>query len=299
MEAEKPAIRRKKKLGSYPSFSVIFSITLALFVIGLFGMLIIFANQLEKAVRDNVKVQVYLHSNLTEAQRLQIEKNISARSFTRIEDEKPLIEFISKEDAAAKFIADTGEDFIQFLGDNPLRDAFLIGIDAMHHNKEAMHLIKTELEGISGVYQVFYVENLIESINQNVTKIAFVLLGVGLVLLIVVILLINNTVKLALFSQRFLIRSMQLVGAKRWFIQKPFLLRSFLYGFLGGILSITLIIALLHYATNYVEEISTLQNNDLMLALFTSLIIIGVLLATVSSYSAMKKYLGMSLDELY
>jgi cell division transport system permease protein len=299
MEAEKPIIRRKKKLGNYPSFSVIFSITLALFVIGLFGMLIIFANQLEKVVRDNIKVQVYLQSNLTEAQRLQIEKNISARSFTLIENEKPAIEFISKDVAAEKFIADTGEDFIQFLGDNPLRDAFLIGISAAHHSKEAMDAIKLELEGISGVYQVFYVESLIESINQNVTKIALVLLGIGLLLLIVVMLLINNTVKLALFSQRFLIRSMQLVGAKRWFIQKPFLFRSFLYGLTGGLMSILLIILLLRYATSYVEEISLLQNNELTLVLFASLIIIGILLAIISSYRAMKKYLSMSLDELY
>ncbi len=299
MEAEKPVSRRKKKLGSYPSFSVIFSITLALFVIGLFGMLIIFANQLEKLVRENVKVQVYLNSNLTEAQRLQIEKNLSARTFILLEDEKPAIQFISKEDAAEKFIADTGEDFNQFLGDNPLRDAFLIGITPEHHTKEGMETVKAEIESISGVYQVFYIDNLIESINQNVTKIALILLGIGVVLLIVVMLLINNTVKLALFSQRFLIRSMQLVGAKRWFIQKPFLLRSFLYGLTGGLISIILIIFLLRYAAKYVEEISVLQNNELMLILFSSLIIIGILLATVSSYRAMKKYLSMSLDELY
>lgn len=299
MEAEKPLSRRKKKLGSYPSFSVIFSITLALFVIGLFGMLIIFANQMEKLVRENVRMQVYLNNNLTEAQKLQIEKNLSARNFILLEDETPAISFFSKDEAAEKFIADTGEDFRQFLGDNPLRDAYLIGISPEHHTKDAMDGIKKEIEAISGVYQVFYVESLIESINQNVTKIALVLLGIGLVLLIVVILLINNTVKLALFSQRFLIRSMQLVGAKRWFIQKPFLLRAMFYGLLGGVIAVLLIMGLLRYATNYVEEISMLQNQELMLLLFASLIIIGISLAMLSSYRAMRKYLGMSLDELY
>ncbi|HMP99624.1 MAG TPA: permease-like cell division protein FtsX [Cyclobacteriaceae bacterium] len=299
MEVEKPQSRRKKKLGSYPSFSVIFSITLALFVIGLFGMLIIFANQMEKLVRENVKVQVYLNSNLTDAQRLQIEKNLSARSFILLENEQPSITYISKDEAAEKFIADTGEDFRQFLGDNPLRDAFLVGINPEHHSKSAMDEIKKEIEAISGVYQVFYVESLIESINQNVTKIALVLLGIGLVLLLVVMLLINNTVKLALFSQRFLIRSMQLVGATRWFIQKPFLLRSLFYGFAGGIIAVLMIIGLLRYATGYVEEISMLQNKELMLMLFASLILIGITLASLSSYRAMRKYLGMSLDELY
>src|SRR6478609_11419858 len=226
---------RKKKLGNYPYFSVVFSITLALFVIGVFGVLIIYSSELERAIRDNVKIQVFLKNNLTESQRLQVEKNLSSRYF--IPKDKAVIQFVSKDEAAKEVIKETGEDFKKFLGENPLRDAFNVRIDPAFHDPKSLAKIKTEVEEISGVYQVYYVENLVESINKNVTKIALILAGVAALLLVTVVLLINNTLRLALFSQRFLIRSMQLVGATRWFIQRPFLFRAMLHGFVSGIIA--------------------------------------------------------------
>lgn len=300
MIAEKPKFKvRKKKLGSYPYISVVLSIALALFVIGVFGLLLIYSKELERVVRENVKIQVYLKNHINEAQHLQIQKNLSSRYFISKKNPQAAIQFVSKEDAAKQFIKDTGEDFQKFLGENPLRDAFLITVDPAYHDKASMNKIKGEVEKISGVFQVYYVENVIDSINKNVTKIGLVLAGIASLLLLTVVLLINNTLRLALFSQRFLIRSMQLVGAKRWFIQQPFLLRASLHGFIAGMIASGLLVLLISFANKRIEDLNLIQNSNRITLLLSILIVMGMLVAVTSTYRAVRKYLKLSLDELY
>ncbi len=290
---------RKKKLGSYPYISVVLSITLALFVIGVFGLLLIYSKELERIVRENVKIQVYLKNHLTEAQRMQVEKNLSSRYFIpKNKVEKP-IQFISRDEAAKQFIQDTGEDFQKFLGENPLRDAYLVSVDPIYHDRKSMAKIKNEVEQVNGVFQVYYVENLIDSINKNVTKIALILLGLAALLLFTVVLLINNTLRLALFSQRFLIRSMQLVGAKSWFIQQPFFFRATLHGFIAGLLASGLLIAVISFANQRIEDLSLIQNTNRIMILLLGLLVLGIFVAVTSTYRAVRKYLSLSLDELY
>lgn len=287
----------KKKLGTYPYISVILSITLALFVIGVFGALVIYSKELERIVRENVKIQVYLNTQISDTQRNQIEKGLASKPY--LGDGKDAITFVSKDQAAKQFIEETGEDFKNFLGENPLRDAYLVRIKEGFHDSENLKKIKTEIEQIGGVFQVHYIENVIDSINQNLTKIGLVLVGLVVLLLLVVMLLINNTLRLALFSQRFLIRSMQLVGARNWFIQKPFLYRASLHGFVAGILASTLLIALISFATQRVADLALIQNNNRLLLLLAFLIALGMLVAFLSTYRAVSKYLKLSLDELY
>ncbi len=293
-------VNTRKKLGSYPSIGVVISITLALFVTGLFGTLIIYSQELERVVRENIRVQVYLKNSLTETQRIQVEKKLESLPYVNktLTNEAP-IRFISKEDAAKQFIAETGEDFTKFLGENPLHNAYLISIDPAYHSKANLDKITQEIEKMNGVFQVFYVEGLIESVNKNVTRIGLILAAMVALLLITVVLLINNTLRLALFSQRFLIRSMQLVGARKWFIQRPFLLRAFVYGILSGILASVFIWALINYANRNIEDLIVLLNKERMLSLMGSLLIIGVIVAVTSTFFSIRKYLKMSLDELY
>ncbi|MBL7857064.1 MAG: ABC transporter permease [Cyclobacteriaceae bacterium] len=288
----------KKKLGGYPAIGVVISITLALFVIGLFGLLVLYSQQLEREVRNNIKLQVYLKSNVTETQRLQIENKLLSMNYVNNESGTG-VSFVSKDEAAKKFIAETGEDFTRFLGENPLRDAYLVRIDPSFHSKTEIEKIKSEINKMNGVFQVYYVEGLIESVNSNVTKIGLLLLGLILVLLLTVVLLINNTLRLALFSQRFLIRSMQLVGAKRWFIQRPFLYRAAAYGLLGGALAGGILWALSDYAQRSIEDLSLLHNQQYFLLLLSALLVAGLIIAVLSSFFAMRRYLRMSLDELY
>jgi cell division transport system permease protein len=290
---------RKKKLGSYPFISVILSVTLALFVIGIFGALIIYSKELERTVRENVRVQVFLKNHISETQRIQIEKRLSAQAFVLKKNNTPQLEFISKEEAAKQFIKETGEDFQKFLGENPLRDAFLVNIDERYHDSKSMEKIKADLEQMEGVFQVYYVESVIASINKNVARIGLILAGLAALLMAIVVILIHNTLRLALFSQRFLIRSMQLVGAKKWFIQGPFVGRAALHGFIAGIIASGLLLGVLYTAHQRIEDLSLIQNNTRLAMLVGSLLVIGIFVAVISTWRAVSKYLKLSLDELY
>lgn len=294
---ETPRTTRKKKLGTYPFVSVVFSITLALFVLGVFGVMLIFSRELERSVRENLNIQVYLKGSVSEKQRKQLRTDLVSSYFTARKENA--ITFISKEEAAEKMIRETGEDFQKFMGNNPLKDAFLVTIAEPYQNQASLEKIKTEVEKMDGVLEAYFVENFIDGVNKNVTKIALILVGVALLLFVVVVLLIHNTLRLALFSQRFLIRSMQLVGATRWFIQWPFLKRAMAHGALAGLVACGLLWANLRFASRHIEEIGLLQNNDRLVLLMVALVAGGILVALLSTWRAVHKYLKLSLDELY
>ena len=288
----------KKKLGGYPAIGVVISTTLALFVIGLFGLLIIYSTQLEKQVRQNIRLQVYLRSNITETQRLQIENKILSQDYAYKEKGKAIV-FVPKDVAAKELIAQTGEDFVKLIGENPLKDAYLVSIDPAYHSKDQIEKIMADIAKMNGVFDVFYIKELIEKVNDNAMRIGFVLSGVIIILLITVVLLINNTLRLAMFSQRFLIRSMQLVGAKNGFIQRPFLFRAAGYGIISGIIAAVILYALSDYAQREVTELSEVHNQDQFLVLICIMLLLGIIVAVVSTYFSIQKYLRMSLDQLY
>ncbi len=278
---------------------MVFSATLALFVIGLFGTLILQANKLTSVIKQNIEIQIYLNKDISSNQRTRIERELAASDYILTTDGKAEIAFISKETAAEQFVKDTGEDFTEFLGDNPLRDALTIKVNEGFQSNEQLKQIKAEIQRISGVFEVTYVENLADSINENLTKLSLLLMGIASILVVVVLLLINNSIKLALFSQRFLIRSMQLVGAKSSFIRTPFLKRSLFHGALAGLIASGLLYGLKQFANGQIEGLDQLQQQELVLALYGLLIVLGAIIAYFSTLRAMNKYLKMSLDELY
>ncbi|MDQ3392829.1 MAG: ABC transporter permease [Bacteroidota bacterium] len=291
--------RKKKKLGSYPYVSVVFSITLALFVIGLFGLLLLHAQKLTQIIKENVEVQIYLNKYITDNDRIKINQTLASKEFIFVKDGEAQIEFLSKEEAAQQFIEDTGEDFVEFLGDNPLHDAYTIKLKPEFQNSEQLKIIKSEIESMPGIHEVTYVESLINSINKNVRQVSFILACFAAILLITVVILINNTIKLALFSQRFLIRSMQLVGATSSFIQRPFLVRATVHGTLAGIAASIMLAGLLTYTNRQVQDLSALQERDQILILFVFIVLTGTFIGFISTYYSVKKYLQMSLDDLY
>jgi cell division transport system permease protein len=244
-------------------------------------------------------MQVYLNNSSTESQQTQIRQTLGSKSYILIKDEQPQISFISKEEAAATFSAQTGEEFKAFINDNPLKPAFIINIKPEFQENNQLAEIAKGIESQNGVFEVVYKEGYIESINKNLTKISLVLLGFVVILLLVVIILINNTVKLALFSQRFLIRSMQLVGAKSSFIRRPFLLRSIMLGLISGIISSGLLFGLMRYANSMIEELASLQDINKIFILFAALLVMGMIIGYFSTWRAINKYLKMSLDDLY
>jgi cell division transport system permease protein len=291
--------RKKKTLGHFKFGSVLFSTTLSLFIVGLFGVILIQARSLTKMIRENIEVQVFLDKGLPEEQLSEIKKNIAGRPFILTKSDTVGLRFISDEEAAATFIENTGEDFTEFLEDNPLRDSFVIIIAEEFQTSEQLEAIAKDLEAIPGVFEVSYMTDLVDSINKNLLKVSLVMGGFILILIITVVMLINNTIRLALFSQRFLIRSMQLVGATRGFIRKPFLMRALLFGMIAGAVSSAILFGLVEYTKSNIEGFVMLQNQEMLLMLFGALILIGGILSFLSTLRAVNKYLNMSLDELY
>ena len=291
--------RKKKKLGHYPFVSVMLSMVLALFILGLFALLITTTTSLTKVIQQNVEMQIYLKSNLSEPQLLRVSKSLASKEYILKDENIESIRFISKKEAAEKFIEDTGEDFMQFLGDNPLKDAYIVKIAADYHSSKKMEDVKNDIENINGVFEVIYTNSMVQSINENITKISIVLLSISVLLFIVIGILINNTIKLALFSQRFLIRSMQLVGATKGFIRKPFIYRSIVHGVFSSIIAAGLLFGLLTYGSQQLEGLAELQNEEMLLIIFIGLLFTGILIASFSTYRAIQKYMSMSLDELY
>lgn len=296
---EKKYKRKKKKVGSYQYGSVVFSIFLALVVIGLLGMLMLFINGLSTAVKDNFEVSIFLNKNVTKNQRSRIENELMASPYLLQKEGQAGIRFKPKEDAASEFIKETGEDFADFLGDNPFKDALIINISGDYQENTKLDSISSHIEAISGVFEVAYSPSILDVIEKNGTRLSLYLLILAVVLLIIVVLLINNTIKLALFSQRFLIRSMQLVGATSGFIRKPFLNRSFLHGALAGVIASAVLLAALQFFYNQMAGLEDLQQDIYIYALMGALVIIGSLIALFSTRRAMNKYLKLSLDELY
>lgn len=290
---------KKKKIGSYPNAMIVMSLTAALFLIGFCGLLVIQSKKLVSIIRQNIEVRIFLDKELTKAGEDSILNVVKIRPFVlNSPDVKPII-FVSKEEAAKEFIEGTKEDFATFLGENPLRNSYRVKIHEDYFEEAKLAQIKRDLEKIPGVYEVVYQEDLADNINRNVTKIYIVLASFALVMLIIIVLLVNNTIKLAIYSQRFLIRSMQLVGATNGFIQRPYVVRGALQGLVGGILAGIMLIALQQLAVRNVEGLAMLQEYDKIVILVVIVLSLGVLIGVSSTYQSLARYLRMALDDLY
>lgn len=289
-----------KKLGSTPNAMVIISLTIALFLIGLCGLLTLNARKLAELVKQNVEVQVYLENDLTTSHLDSIFKLIVRREFVLKKDNSPQINFVSKEVAAKQFIEESGEDYRKLLGNNnPLRNLYSVKIKEEYFNEIKLKEIKADLEKISGVYEVAYIENFVDEVNKNISKIYLVLSVFVVLLLVIIVILVNNTIKLSLYSQRFLIRSMQLVGATNGFIRKPFVAKGALQGLISGLVACTLLILLQQLAVQQVEGLGMLQDTEKLIALIIGILIIGTLIGILSTFQSVERYLKLSLDELY
>ncbi|WP_209332196.1 cell division protein FtsX [Lunatimonas salinarum] len=293
------AKRKKTNLGSYKFGSVLFSITLSLFITGLVGLILLQAKALTSLIRENIEIQVFLNKNLSESDIKKLENTIRSKPYILEKDGEKRFSYISKEEAARVFTSEIGEDFTQFLNENPLRDTFTFSVEESYQSADQLEDLVRELQLMEGIFEVSYMQDLVESINKNLVKVSMILGAFVLILLITVVILINNTIRLALFSQRFLIRSMQLVGATKGFIRKPFLRRSFFFGALGGLLASAMLFGLMEYGRQMIEGFNLLYNLEWLLLLFSGLIILGAILSLLSTLKSVNKYLNMSLDDLY
>jgi cell division transport system permease protein len=208
-------------------------------------------------------------------------------------------EYITKEEAAKEFEKELGEEFTQFLGYNPLLPTIEVRFKAEYANNDSLTIIKQKILANPNVKEVFYQESLVDVVNKNVRKISAIVLGFSLLLLIIAIALINNTIRLSVYSKRFIIRSMQLVGATHRFISKPFIMLGIIHGIIGAILAIALLIGVIYLSQRELPELIELQDIDLFLSLFGMVILSGILISWLSNYFAVRKYIRIKTDYLY
>lgn len=292
MAKEKPVNTPKKLRSSY--ISSVVSITLVLFVVGLLGLIAIQARSLSSIVKENLQLSVFLNDNVRETQvKLYKAKLLGSRYV------KSAI-FISKEEAAEKLGQDLGEDFISFLGYNPLFASIDVRLKSAYANPDSIRWIEQELKKDPIVREVYYQESVIDLVNNNLDTAALALLIFSALLAVVAVTLINNTIRLALYSQRFIIKSMQLVGATKAFIRKPFLIRAIAQGLISGTLACIFLAAMLQAAhSKFPDLIVYADNIPLTAILFAIIIAAGAFISVLSTRMALGKYLKSTVDELY
>lgn len=291
--------RKKKNVGAYPTGRILFSLTLALLLIGACGLLAVQSKRLVTNVREGNEIRAFLDTGLDSTDRLKLAQTLGQQPFVVTTNGKPQLRYVSKEDAAREFIAETKEDFTQFLVDNPLHASYRIRLREAYFAEAKLKEVRAELEKMDGVFEVVYPENMVDNINRNITKIYAVMAGFALVLLVIIVVLMNNTIRLALYSQRLLIRSMQLVGATNGFITRPFLSRGLTQGFMAGGIAAFILFIGWYAAGQSMPELNTLTEPFQLLALAGGLIGLGMIIGLLSTLQAVNRYLGLSPDELH
>lgn len=290
---------KKKSLGTGSAWSLVFTIGLALFNLGIFGLLLLFGDEFNRKITENFEVQVYLQKEIQAPEKEDFIRFIQSRPWLAKRQNKPAIQFTSREEAGRKFMEETGENFSQFLGDNPLRDAFSLGIEEAFIEPNHLKKIKAEISARPGVFEVIYIESLASTIQRNIRMLSGLFLGIGTVLLLTSLWLIRNTVRLSVYSQRFLIRTMELVGAESWFIQKPYVLSMLVKGLIGGLLAIILLVFTLHWGNEFVPGLHSFTHPEKIGLLFIALPVIGALTGMLSAWQSVRGFQGRKLDELH
>lgn len=282
---------RKRSKPSY-IYSII-SITMVLFMLGILGHVLMFSQKLSEYFRESIEISIILKEGLSDADIFQFQKKLEKKSYIKS------TKYISKDDAAKILADDFGED-LEILGYNPLYASINFHLKSSYANSDSLTAIETELMEYPQVESVYYFKAIVDLINQNIRKVTLILLGVSVMLVLIAITLIDNTIRLAMYSNRFLIKSMQLVGATRWFIIRPFMARSIFNGFVSGVLAVIGLVGLLYYAQTQLPTL-IVSSDDLFNfgIVFAAIIILGVFITWFSTYLSVSKYLRLKLDDLY
>jgi cell division transport system permease protein len=271
----------------------IISIMLVLFMIGLLGMIILHGKKLSDYVRENISISLMLKQDVSDDLVQNYLKRLQKTSYVK------QAEFISRDEAAKELSNELGEDFVNFLGYNPLPASIDIQLKAGYANSDSIARIEKQVMGSNLVKEVVYQKSLIDQVNSNISKISLVILSFSLILLIISVILINNTIKLSIYAKRFLIRSMQLVGATENFIRFPFIIKGIIHGVIAAVIADLMLIGTLMVARQQIPEIIALQDIQLFAFFFLGVLVLGVILSALSTWISVNKFLRMKIDNLY
>ena len=273
----------------------IVGVTLVLFLLGIIGWLVINANKLGEYFRESIEVRAYVIGNLSAQDSSTLVQFIGAKPYVRE------VTYVNKEAARKIFVGDGNdeEEMNTILDENPLPNSINFKMKNEYVHSDTLATIERELEQNPLISDVDYPKALVTNLNRNINRISFILLGIALLLCIVVIVLIDNTIRLAMFSNRFLIKTMQMVGATRWFIARPLNVRAVINGAISAVIAIVLVYLLTLVAENFLPELRALQDTRTLVLLFIVLLILGIAITLFSTHRSVIKYLRMKLDELY
>ena len=284
---------KRRVAGSY--FMSMMSIALVLFLLGVFALLMMHAQKLSNHIRENIGFEIIMNGNVKESNILKLQKELDAMPAVKS------TEYITKDEAMHRLSEDLGEDFMQWIGneENPLLPSIDVRFNAAWANNDSIMVIQNQLLKNPDIKEISYHKSLVGVINQNVRRIGIALIAASLILLIISITLIRNTIRLSIYSKRFLVRSMQLVGATPAYIRRPFIRSGITQGFFGALLA-DLLLALLLYGLNQrMPELALVQDYKIVIGILVGIIGLGILLGGLSTRLALRKYLHADIDRLY
>lgn len=274
-------------------FMSILGVTLVLFLLGIVGWLVINANKLGDYFKENVEVRAHLLGNPTSQDSIALMQSFASKPYVR----NPV--YVNKEMARKIYLEDGNDDWNTILDENPLPNSINFNLNKNYVHVDSLASIRSELVQNPMITDVKYPETLITNLNQNIQRTSIILLAIAIILGIVVIVLIDNTIRLAMFSNRFLIKTMQMVGATRGFIAKPLNIRAIINGAISGIIAIAAVYGLIIIAENAEPTLKVLRDGTSLAMLFLVLLILGICITLFSTHRSVVKYLRMKLDELY
>jgi cell division transport system permease protein len=283
--------QKRRLISSY--FSVVISISLVLFLLGLLGLLVLNTKKVADHFKEQIALTVYLKDTAKEVEIEQLKKSLAMAEYTKTST------YISKEDAAEEHSKEIGEDFMEFLGYNPLQNSIDVYMKADYVSSEQIDEIAEDLVAKNFVDEVVYDKPLIALLNDNVKKISFWILVISGIFTFIAVLLINSSIRLAVYSKRFIIKTMQMVGATKTFIRSPFIWQSVKLGIIGAVLALIGMGIVLYYLNNTFPELELLKDLSLLSALFIGIFLMGILITWLSTFFATSRFLNLKTDELY
>jgi len=283
--------QKRRLISSY--FSVVISISLVLFLLGLLGLLVLNTKKVADHFKEQIALTIYLKDTAKDVEIEQLKKSLALAEYTKTSN------FISKEEAAEEHSKEIGEDFMEFLGYNPLQNSIDVYMKADYVSPEQIDTIATDLRSKNFVDEVVYDKPLIALLNDNVKKITFWVLVVSGIFTFIAVLLINSSIRLAVYSKRFIIKTMQMVGATKSFIRSPFIWQSVKLGFIGAILALIGMAIVLYYLNHSFPELELLSDIGILAGLFFGIFFMGILISWLSTFFATSRFLNLKTDELY
>lgn len=288
---EQPQKLKTRIFKSYLTSTV--SISMILFLIGVLGVVMLNAERLAKYVRENIGFTLVLNDGVQETEIADLLKSLKATDFVKS------VEYVDKETAAERLKVELGEDFTGFLGYNPLLSSVDVKLLADYANPEKLVLLEKKFMEFSQVKEVLFQRDMVNIINENVKKMGFILIFFSGLLLFIFSALINNTIRISIYSQRFIINTMLLVGATNRFIRSPFIKRSIWYGILGAMAANILLFILMYSYAQELKGIVDLDDIKIFGMVFVADLVLGVLISWSSTYMAVNKFLRLKFDDLF